>query len=140
MNLITEIVRKHLILEKRIAQLVTKMEVIFNFEFHKDAHADSRSTRPDQGEEYNQRKIDNTELKYFIENFIKKEIAENIIYGNIQNEIPFVVKSLKWELSFPIYPTHESGTYWSMRLGTLWRESKNNPMRVGKDQFVIWVD
>jgi hypothetical protein len=27
-----------------------------------------------------------------------------------------------------------------MRIGTLWRESENNPMRVGKDQFVIWVD
>ena len=59
MDLITEIVRKNLILEKRIAQLITKMEVIFNIEFHKDAHADSRSTRPEQGQEYNQRKIVN---------------------------------------------------------------------------------
>jgi hypothetical protein len=140
MDIINEIVRKHLLLEKKIAQLITKMEVVFNFEFHKDSHADSRSTRPDQGENYNQRKIENSELKYFIDNFVKKEIAENIIDGNIENKVPFVVKSIKWELAFPVYPTHISGTYWSMRLGTLWRESEDNPMRVGKTQFVIWVD
>ena len=66
MSLITEIVRKHLILEKRIAQITTKIDVTFNFEFHKGGHADSRETRLDQGENYNQRVIDNSELKYFI--------------------------------------------------------------------------
>jgi hypothetical protein len=140
MDLITEIVRKHLLLEKKIAELMTNIEVNFNFEFHKGAHAKSRSTRPDQGEDYNQRIIDNSELRYFINNFVKKEIAENIINTNVQSGIPFVVKSLKWELSFPIFPTHVSGTYWIMNIGTLWRESKSNPMRVGKDQLVIWVD
>lgn len=140
MNLITEIVRKHLILEKRIAQIVAKMEVTFNFEFHKGGHADLRKTRPEQGEEYNQREISNQELKYFIDNFVKSEIAENIINGSIISGEPFIVKSLKWELSFPVYPKHQGGTFWIMDIGTLWRESPFNPFRVGKNQLVIWVD
>lgn len=140
MGLITEIVRKHLILEKRIAQIVSKMNVIFNFEFHKGNHASSRETRPEQGEEYNQRRISNQELKYFIDNFIKHIIAESIVNHKIVNEQPFVVKSLKWELAFAVYPKHQEGTYWIMDIGTLWRERVNNPFKVGKNQLVIWVD
>jgi hypothetical protein len=140
MDLITEIIRKHLILEKKIAQIATKIDVTFNFEFHKGSHADSRETRSDQGENYNQRVIDNTELKYFIDNFVKRKIAENIIDGEIKDGVPFVVKSVKWELAFPLYPKHIGGTYWRMDIGTLWRESENNPFYVGKNQLVIWVN
>jgi hypothetical protein len=140
MSLITEIIKKHLILEKKILQITTKMDVVFNFEFHKGSHANSRSTRPEQGENYNQRIISNSELKYFIDNYVKRNIAEYIVTGEIKDNIPFVVKSLKWELSFPIYPNHIGGTYWMMNIGTLWRESLENPFYVGKNQLVIWVD
>lgn len=135
-----KLIKKHLLLEKRIAQIVTKMNVTFNFEFHKGSHSDSRETRPEQGENYNQRKITNQELKFFIDNFVKQLIAENIIEGKILNNTPFVIRSLKWELSFPIYPVHEGGTYWRMVIGTLWRESELNRFRVGKDQLVIDID
>jgi hypothetical protein len=140
MSLITEIVRKHLLLEKKIAQIITNMDVKFNFEFFTGSHASSRKTRPEQGEEYNQREISNKELKFFIENFVKYQIAEGIINQSIINGRPFVIKSLKWELAFPVYPEHQEGSYWVMNIGTLWRESLTNPFRVSKNQFVIWVD
>jgi hypothetical protein len=151
MSLLRESIRKHLLLEKRIAQMAEKMEVFFNFEFHKGSHATERESRPelaDKGKElsgkysyeYNQREISNSELKFFIENNLKTLIAENIINGNIVDGVPFVVKSLKWELAFPIFPKRESGTYWRMNIGTLFRESSDNPFRVGKDQFVITVE
>lgn len=139
MNL-RSLIKEHLLLEKRIAQIVTTMEVSFNFEFHKGSHGDSREIRIDQGEDYNQRQITNQELKYFIDNFVKYQIAENIINGKIKNEVPFVVRSLRWELAFPIYPNHEGGTYWRMVIGTVWRESELNRFRVGKDQLVIDVE
>ena len=85
MSLITEIVRKHLLLEKKIAQIITNMDVKFNFEFFTGSHASSRKTRPEQGEEYNQREISNKELKFFIENFVKYQIAEGIINQSIIN-------------------------------------------------------
>ena len=107
-----KLIKKHLLLEKRIAQIVTKMNVTFNFEFHKGSHSDSRETRPEQGENY----------------------------SKILNNTPFVIRSLKWELSFPVYPVHEGGTYWRMVIGTLWRESELNRFKVGKDQLVIEID
>lgn len=135
-----KIITEQLLLEKKIAQIVTKMDVTFNFEFHKGSHATSRETRLEKGENYNQREITNQELKYFIDNFVKHLIAEKIIEGKINNNIPFIIKSLKWELAFPVYPKNEGGSYWRMNIGTLWRESKLNPFRVGKDQLVIEVE
>ena len=119
---------------------MTKMDVVFNFEFHKGSHADSRETRPEQGDDYNQRVISNSELKFFINNYVKRKIAEYIIDGEIKDGKAFVVKSDKWELAFPLYPKHMGGTFWRMDIGTLWRESKENPFYVGKNQLVIWVD
>jgi hypothetical protein len=70
----------------------------------------------------------------------KNEIAEKIVSQEITPETEFVVKSLKWELAMVILPIYITGTYWELLIKTVWRESKHNPFRVGKDQLVITLN
>jgi hypothetical protein len=144
MSLLRESIRKVLVLEKKIAQIVSTIEVTFNLEVDRKPHAFERSTRPEfkdkkfNGVEYNQRPIENREIREIIM-MAKNEIAEKIINREILNRDPFVVKSEKWELAIPLNPVHVSGTNWVLEVFTVFRESRENPFRVGKDQIVIWV-
>ena len=70
----------------------------------------------------------------------KNESAEKIVNQEITPETEFVLKSLKWELAMAITPIHITGTYWELLIKTVFRESNNNPFRVGKDQLVIIVN
>jgi hypothetical protein len=47
MSLLRESIKKHLILEKKIAQVVSNLEVSFNFEVDRRSHAFDRSTTPE---------------------------------------------------------------------------------------------
>jgi hypothetical protein len=69
----------------------------------------------------------------------KTEIAEKIINREIKEGERFVIKSEKWELAIPLEPIHVSGTNWILQVFTVFRESRENPFRVGKNQIVIWV-
>ena len=137
MNL-RESIRRNLLLEKKIGVIASEFKTIFNFEVDRTSHAFVRKTRPELGSEYEQREISNQELKEVIY-MAKNEIAEKIVGNEIKDNIPFVVKSLKWELAISIVPKHVGGTYWELIVTTVFRESKDNPFRVGKDQIVIWV-
>ena len=102
-------------------------------------HAFDRSTRPElEGTGYNQRPVENREIREVVM-MAKSQIAEKIVNREIKDGDPFVVKSEKWELSIPLNPVHVSGTNWVLEVFTVFRESKGNPFRVGKDQIVIWV-
>lgn len=136
MNL-RESIKKHLILEKRIAQIASEMKVQFNFEVDRRQHSIERSTRPELGSNYNQREISNSELREFVTLFIK-EISEKIVNYEIKDNVPFILKSLKWELSVPVVPVHIGGTYWKLVITTVFRESESNPMRTGIDQLILW--
>ena len=144
MSLLRESIRKVLILEKKIAQIVSTIEVTFNLEVDRIPHAYDRSTRPEykdkkfNGVEYNQRPIESREIREIIM-MAKTEIAEKIINREIKEGERFVVKSEKWELAIPLEPIHVSGTNWILQVFTVFRESRENPFRVGKDQIVIWV-
>ena len=70
----------------------------------------------------------------------KNEIAQKIVSQEITPETEFVVKSLKWELAMAIIPIYITGTYWELLIKTVFRESENNPFRVGEDQLVIIVN
>ena len=72
-------------------------------------------------------------------NLAKKEIAEKIVEREINDGTEFVVKSLKWELALAIGAEFQGGTYWILKVYTVFRESLDNPFKVGKDQLVIWV-
>ena len=139
MSLLRESIRKVLLQEKTIAQIVTSIEVTFNLEVDRKKHALDRSTRPElEGTGYNQRPVENREIREVVM-MAKSQIAEKIVNREIKDGDPFVVKSEKWELSIPLNPVHVSGTNWVLEVFTVFRESKDNPFRTGKNQIVIWV-
>lgn len=139
MSLLKESIRKILLQEKTIAQISTSIEVTFNLEIDRKKHSYDRKTRPELNDVgYNQRPIESREIREVVM-LAKTEIAEKIVYGEIVDEVPFVVKSEKWELAIPLNPVHISGTNWVLEVFTVFRESKNNPFRTGRNQLVIWV-
>jgi hypothetical protein len=139
MSLLRESIRRVLIQEKTIAQIATSIEVTFNLEVDRKKHAFDRSTRPElKGTGYNQRPIENREIREVVM-MAKSQIAEKIVNREIVDGEPFVVKSEKWELAIPLNPVHISGTNWILEVFTVFRESRDNPFRTGKNQIVIWV-
>jgi hypothetical protein len=138
MKTLRQIIKEELLLEKRIAQVRTSFEVSFSFDVNRTSHAFDRKTRDDI-EDYNPRPIVNAEIKEIIR-LSKNEIAEKIVNQEITSETEFVIKSLKWELAMAITPIHITGTYWQLLIKTVFRESNNNPFRVGEDQIVIIVN
>ena len=89
-------------------------------------------------ENYSDRPIEKNEIITFMQN-ISPTLADYIMTGDIKNGIPFVVKSLKWELAFSIKPLHEGGLSWKFFVTTVFRESFENKFRTGTDQLVINV-
>jgi hypothetical protein len=138
MKTLRQIIKEELLVEKRIAQVTSSLEVIFSFDVNRTTHAFDRDVRDDIVG-YNPRPIVNAEIKEIIATTIK-EISEKIVTREIVPEEDFVVKSLKWELAIAITPVHMGGTHWQLILKTVFRESKYNPFRVGKDQLVIYSD
>ena len=138
MKTLRHIIKEELLLEKRIAQVSTSIEVLFSFDINRTSHAFDREVRDDIGD-YNPRPIVNSEIKEII-NKSKREIAEKIINQEIIPEQQFVVKSLKWELAIAMTAIHIEGTHWKLLIKTVFRESKRNPFRVGEDQLVIYVN
>ena len=138
MKTLRQIIKEELLLEKRITQVNSSLEVVFLFDVNRTTHAFDRDTRDDI-EGYNIRPIVNAEIREIIST-VKKDIAEKIVSREINPEVDFVVKSLKWELAMAITPVHIGGTYWQLIIKTVFRESKYNPFRVGENQLVIYSD
>ena len=138
MKTLRQIIKEELLVEKRIAQVNSSLEVSFVFDVNRTSHAFDRDTRDDI-EEYNVRPIVNEEIREIIST-VTKQISEKIVTREIVPEEDFVVKSLKWELAMAITPVHIGGTYWQLIIKTVFRESRFNPFRVGKNQLVIYSD
>ena len=134
MNL-RESIKKHLILEKRIGQIATNFEVTFGFDVITTKHSNYRSGGRDL-DDYNQRPVSNAEIVEFIQNF-KRDIAEKILTGEIQQSEPFVLVSNRWELAMAVSAERESGTYWKLVVITVFRQSDLYKFKVGEDQVVI---
>ncbi len=132
----------NLFLEKSLAQLISKIEVVFNLELIKTKHSDDRETRTniknksEWDEGYNKKPITNEELIEF-GNYFKREIAEHIATSEIVNGVEFVIKSDSRELACVIIPEQQSTAYWKLILKTVWRESPSHRFKVGRDQLVI---
>ena len=131
-----QLIRESLLLEKRIGQISSQIEVIYSFDIIKTTHSTDRETRvgiPD----YNEKIITNPELVDFIEWF-RRDIAEHMVSGDIQADVEFVIKSDDRELACVLIPRQETNTYWRLVVKTVWRESPQNRLRVGKDQLVLY--
>lgn len=129
-----ELIKEQLLLEKRIAQISSTIEVTFGFDVVKTKHAEKRKdvTKRNLGHE---RMISNAEMKEVVSNF-KKDIAEGIVDGDIQNETNFVIKDSKFGLSMVLIAEQVSGNYWKLIIKTVFRETTENPLRVGRGQIV----
>jgi hypothetical protein len=138
MKTLRQIIKENLLVEKRITQVNSSLEVLFVFDVNRTSHAFDRDTRDDI-EGYNVRPIVNEEIREII-SMVTKQISEKIVTREIVPEEDFVVKSLKWELAMAITPVHIGGTYWQLIIKTVFRESRFNPFRVGKNQLVIYSD
>ena len=134
MNL-RESIKKHLLLEKRIGQIVTNFEVTFGFDVITTKHSNYRGGGRDL-EDYNQRPVSNAELVEFMQIF-KRDIAEKILTGEIQKSEPFVLVSNRWELAMAVSAERELGTYWKLVIITVFRQSDLYKFKVGENQIVI---
>lgn len=137
MNSLRELIRKNLLIEKKIAQLRDNITVTFSYDVDRSKHAEMRSSRPEL-EDYNQKEISNGEIVYIID-LVKRQISEKILEGQIVNQEPFVIKSPEKEIAIVVDPVNEYGQYWKLFIRTVFRESKFNPFRVGKNQLVIHI-
>jgi len=134
MNL-RESIKKHLILEKKIGQISTNFEIVFGFDIITTKHSNYRGGGRDL-EDYNQRPVSNSEIVEFVQMF-KRDIAEKIINGEIEQSEPFVLVSNKWELAMAVSPEKQTGTYWKLVVITVFRQSDLYKFKVGENQIVI---
>lgn len=137
MNLLRQLIKESLLLEKRIAQLSANIKVTFAFDIDRTHHTYLRRKR--EGiENYDEREISNDEITYIVQ-LTRNEIAEKIISGEVIEGEAFVIKSPEKAMAMSVVPKQEMGLYWKLYITTVFRESYENPFRVGRDQVVIWV-
>ena len=127
--------QKLLILEKRIAQISSTIEVTFGFDIIKTTHADDRSDFAKRGLSGNQNPISNAEMSEFV-SYFKRDIAEGIATGDIVNQTEFVIRSLERELSMAIIAEEVAQNYWKLVIKTVFRESDEHRLKTGVDQLV----
>ena len=140
MRHIREIIKEHLLLEKRIAQITRNISVNYLLDVRTTPHSDQRSAgRNNVSANYNNKPIENKEIEEVI-NMASKKIAEDIAYGVIMDGDEFVVKSLSWELAIAIKANKFSEVHWELIVKTVFRESSTDKFRTGKDQIVIEVN
>jgi len=137
MSSLRQLIKESLLLEKRIAQLSANIEVTFAFDVDRTHHAYIRRKR--EGiEGYDEREISNGEISYIVQQ-ARNEIAEKIVSGEIGEGQAFVIKSPEKNMAMSVVPNQEMGLYWKLYITTVFRETYNNPFRVGRDQVVIWT-
>jgi hypothetical protein len=124
-----------LILEKRISQIASTIEVTFGFDIIKTTHADNRSDFAKRGLGGNQNPISNAEMSEFV-SYFKRDISEGIANGDIVNQTEFVIRSLDRELSMAIIAEEVGQNYWKLVIKTVFRESDEHKLKTGVDQLI----
>jgi hypothetical protein len=129
------LIQNLLILEKRISQISSSIEVTFGFDVIKTTHADDRSDFSKRGLSGNQNPISNAEMSEFV-SYFKRDIAEGIATAEILNQTEFVIRSLERELSMAIIAEEVANNYWKLIIKTVFRESDEHRLKTGVDQLV----
>lgn len=124
-----------LLLEKRISQISSKIEVTFGYDLIKTTHAEDRSDFNKRGLKGDYNPISNSEMAIFV-NYFKNIISEGIATGDIINDTEFVIRSIEKELSMAILAEEVSQTYWKLIIKTVFRESEDHKLRTRKDQLI----
>jgi hypothetical protein len=127
--------QKILILEKRIDQISSTIEVTFGFDVIKTTHADNRSDFSKRGLDGNQNSISNAEMSEFV-SYFKRDISGGIATGDIVDQTEFVIRSLDRELSMAIIAEEVTQNYWKLVIKTVFRESNEHRLKTGIDQLI----
>jgi hypothetical protein len=135
-NLVKNLIKEQLLVEKRIAQLSSNIEVIFAFDLIKTAHAEKRKDFNKRGLGTDERLISNREMSEVVDRF-KKDIATAIFGGDIVDGTNFVIKDYKFGLSMVIIAEKSTQSYWKLIIKTVFRETSEHTLRVGHDQLVF---
>jgi hypothetical protein len=123
------------LVEKRIGQISANIEVVLGFDILSTKHSVDRSVRTGISN-YNQTPITNSEIVELV-SFFRREIAERIVNGEIQNDIPFAIKSIDRNLAAIVTPNMESNLYWKLVVVTVFREDENNRLKTFRGQVVL---
>ena len=127
--------KNEFILEKRISQISSNIEVSFGFDLIKTIHSEERSDTSKRNYDDSYKNISNLEMSQFVEYF-KKEIAEGIINGDIIDQTQFVIRSLDLGLSMALIANEQSLTYWKLIIKTVFPESEEHKLKIGFNQLV----
>lgn len=127
----------NLITEKKIAQIISNLEVRYSLDVVTTKHSFERSKDLRTSlMDYDTRPVTNEEINELIYHF-RKQIAENIFYNIIKNREDFVIKSLEYHLSIAITPLMITNSWWELVIKTIFRESEKHSFYVGSDQLVL---
>ncbi len=133
MNL-RKLIKEHLLLEKRIAQLSDSFNVTFGFDVVTSKHTRDRLNLGRGG--ISDRVMYNEDIIHVIEKF-KRDIAENIINGYILDGDVFVVKDSETNIDCAILAHILEDYYWSLLITTIFPSSENFSLLTGADQLVL---
>ena len=136
MTSLKKIIKEHLILEKRIAQISDRLEISFGFDILTTKHARDRSNLGREG--ISDRVISNQTIIDIMEK-CKRKISEYIINGYILEEEPFVVKDRELNIDLAVIPQFVEDYYWNLLVKTVFPSSENMGLLVGPDQLVIEI-
>jgi hypothetical protein len=131
-----EELNKQILVEKRIAQLSSNIEVIFAFDLIKTKHAEKRKDFNKRGLNTDERFISNQEMSEVVNRF-KKDIATSIFEGDVVDGTNFVIKDYRFGLSMAIIAEKSSETYWKLIIKTVFRETPEYTLEVGRNQLVF---
>lgn len=125
------------ILEKRISQISSTIDITLSFDLIKTIHAEQRQDFAKRGlNSENQNYIPNSEMSEFV-NYFKYDIAKSIANGDISDGDDFVIKSIDKEMAMVLIAEEVNKTYWKLIIKTVFRESENNNFIVYKNQIVF---
>lgn len=125
---------KFMILERRIAQISSMIEITYGFDIIKTKHSTERSNFSKRDLGYNSTELTSAMITGFIELF-KRDISEAIAAGRILDSTNFVIRSADKNLAMVLLAEEVSDRYWRLVIITIFPETKEDRFRTGRNQI-----
>lgn len=120
-----ETIKKHLLLEKRIATLRSQISITFEVRLDKGGHTQDRQA---------ERNVSRGDINLLLGKAVD-EITNKIILGEIKDQDVFIVRTKSSNLFIPIILIEEDPYNFVLLTKTVIRKEKE-----GRPQLTIWVD
>jgi len=124
-SLLRESIRKHLLLEKRIATLRSQISITFEVRLDKGGHTQERQVK---------RNVNRGDINLLLGKAVD-EITTKIILKEIKNGDVFIVRSKSNNLFIPVILIEEDPYNFVLLTKTVIRKNTQ-----GRPQLTIWVD